>query len=92
MAGRAGRRGKDKTGTVLVLVKQDLPEQAILYNMALGKPAPLVSQFRLTYSMILNLIRARHHLNVESVMERYVMLCMHVVVYTSVCLQFVYGA
>ncbi|KAI1305255.1 Helicase SKI2W [Halotydeus destructor] len=70
MAGRAGRRGKDKTGTVLVLVKQDLPEQSELFLMALGKPAPLVSQFRLTYSMILNLIRARHHLNIESVMER----------------------
>lgn len=70
MAGRAGRRGKDSTGTVLILCKQDIPEQSELFQMALGKPAPLVSQFRLTYAMILNLIRARHHLDIESVMKR----------------------
>lgn len=57
MAGRAGRRGKDATGTVLVLCKQSLPELSVLHKMALGPPAPLQSQFRLTYSLILNLVR-----------------------------------
>ena len=57
MAGRAGRRGKDATGTVLVLCKQSLPELSVLHKMALGSPAPLQSQFRLTYSLILNLVR-----------------------------------
>lgn len=57
MAGRAGRRGKDATGTVLVLCKQEVPEISILHKMALGPPAPLQSQFRLTYSLILNLVR-----------------------------------
>lgn len=70
MAGRAGRRGKDKTGTVLVLCKQSLPELNELHKMALGKPAQIVSQFRLTYSMILNLIRLRHNMDIESIMGR----------------------
>ena len=71
MAGRAGRRGKDKTGTVLILVKKNyVPELNELYKMALGQPNPLESRFRLTYSMILNLIRFRHNTPIESVMGK----------------------
>ncbi|VDO18537.1 unnamed protein product, partial [Heligmosomoides polygyrus] len=59
MAGRAGRRGLDTTGTVIVLCKQP----------KLGKAAPLVSQFRVTYSMLLNLLRVEH-LRVEDMLQR----------------------
>ena len=48
MAGRAGRRGLDKTGTVIILVKGDLPEISDLQRMMLGKPTKLDSKFRLT--------------------------------------------
>jgi len=48
MAGRAGRRGLDTTGTVIILCKGDVPDVAALSAMMLGKPTRLSSQFRLT--------------------------------------------
>jgi antiviral helicase SKI2 len=69
MAGRAGRRGLDTTGTVIILCKQNVPEITDLKQMMLGKAAKLESQFRLTYSMILNLLRVES-LTVEDVMKR----------------------
>jgi len=69
MAGRAGRRGLDTTGTVILLCKQNVPDLMELERMMLGKAAKLESQFRLTYSMILNLLRVES-LTVEDVMKR----------------------
>lgn len=69
MAGRAGRRGLDTTGTVIILCKTNVPDSTDLKQMMLGKAALLESQFRLTYSMILNLLRVET-LSVEDVMKR----------------------
>ncbi|KAG8448608.1 hypothetical protein GDO86_015627 [Hymenochirus boettgeri] len=69
MAGRAGRRGLDNTGMVIILCKADVPEMSDLHKMMLGKPTLLQSQFRLTYSMILNLLRVEA-LRVEDMMKR----------------------
>jgi antiviral helicase SKI2 len=69
MAGRAGRRGLDKAGTVIVLCKGDVPEMSDLHRMMLGKSVQLQSQFRLTYSMILNLMRVEQ-LRVEDMIKR----------------------
>ncbi|KAJ8300200.1 hypothetical protein KUTeg_021719 [Tegillarca granosa] len=69
MAGRAGRRGLDTTGTVIILCKGDVPEMSVLHKMMLGKPTSLESQFRLTYSMILNLLRVEQ-LRVEDMIKR----------------------
>ena len=55
MAGRAGRRGKDKTGNVLILCKYDIPDSPRLVRMMQGSATELTSQFRLTYHMICNL-------------------------------------
>ncbi|XP_023241330.1 helicase SKI2W-like [Centruroides sculpturatus] len=71
MAGRAGRRGKDSEGTVIIMCKADIPETSVLYKMMLGKPTKLESKFRLTYSMILNLLKVHNeNLRVEDMMKR----------------------
>ncbi|KAI0095241.1 antiviral helicase [Irpex rosettiformis] len=69
MAGRAGRRGLDATGTVIIVANDGLPEQTTLINMITGKPTRLQSQFRLTYNMILNLLRVEA-LRVEEMIKR----------------------
>ncbi|KAH9486365.1 Putative ATP-dependent RNA helicase [Psilocybe cubensis] len=69
MAGRAGRRGLDPTGTVIIIANDNLPEQTTLHTMILGVPGKLSSQFRLTYNMILNLLRVEA-LRVEEMIKR----------------------
>ncbi|KAK9456604.1 NUC185 domain-containing protein [Dipodascopsis uninucleata] len=70
MAGRAGRRGLDTTGTVIIAFAGDQPPDiASLNTMILGPPTKLQSQFRLTYNMILNLLRVEA-LKVEEMIKR----------------------
>ncbi|KAF7210868.1 superkiller complex protein 2 isoform X1 [Nothobranchius furzeri] len=69
MAGRAGRRGLDATGTVIILCKSGVHDMAELHAMMMGKPTILQSQFRLTYTMILNLLRVEA-LRVTDMMRR----------------------
>ena len=89
MAGRAGRRGLDPTGTVIIVASDNVPEvcfltlspyytivnikaryqQGTLTTMILGTPSKLQSQFRLTYNMILNLLRVEA-LRVEEMIKR----------------------
>lgn len=57
MAGRAGRRGLDEKGVVIVMAYNDPIQSASFKEVTLGVPTKLQSQFRLTYNMILNLLR-----------------------------------
>ncbi|GJN19044.1 hypothetical protein PR202_gb06276 [Eleusine coracana subsp. coracana] len=69
MAGRAGRRGLDNIGTVIVMCRDEIPEESDLKNLIVGKPTRLESQFRLTYTMILHLLRVEE-LKVEDMLKR----------------------
>ena len=70
MAGRAGRRGLDKVGTVILCCfGEEPPPLPILRNMLTGSSTTLQSQFRLTYNMILNLLRVEE-MSVESMIAR----------------------
>jgi antiviral helicase SKI2 len=69
MAGRAGRRGLDSEGTVIILCKNKIPKVEELQAMMMGSPNILQSQFRLTYGMVLSLLRVES-LSVEGMMSR----------------------
>ncbi|KAM8982793.1 superkiller complex protein 2-like [Ara ararauna] len=69
MSGRAGRRGLDPMGTVILLCRGAVPDLPDLHRMMLGRPTRLQSQFRLTYPMILNLLRAQE-LRVQDLLRR----------------------
>lgn len=56
MSGRAGRRGLDDRGIVILMLDEKITSD-IGKNLLLGQPDPLNSAFHLTYNMVLNLIR-----------------------------------
>ncbi|OQR98841.1 DEAD/DEAH box RNA helicase [Achlya hypogyna] len=69
MAGRAGRRGLDTVGTVIIACWGEVPDGTSLRTMLMGQPTKLESQFRLTYNMILNLLRVED-MTVEDMIKR----------------------
>ncbi|KAJ1324268.1 antiviral helicase SKI2 [Microdochium nivale] len=72
MAGRAGRRGLDTVGYVILVPPgntDEAPPVTELQKMILDPPSKLKSQFRLTYNMILNLLRVEA-LKIEEMIKR----------------------
>lgn len=71
MAGRAGRRGLDTVGTVIIVTpgRSEAPPAAELIQMITGPATKLRSQFRLHYNMILNLMRVEA-LKIEEMIKR----------------------
>lgn len=56
MSGRAGRRGLDEKGIVILMLDEKITGD-VGKNLLSGQPDPLNSAFHLTYNMVLNLIR-----------------------------------
>ncbi|KHN75745.1 Superkiller viralicidic activity 2-like 2 [Toxocara canis] len=67
MSGRAGRRGKDDRGLVILMVDQQMGQE-VAKKIIKGTADPLNSQFRLTYNMVLNLLRVEG-INPEFMLE-----------------------
>ena len=67
MAGRAGRRGKDQQGDVFLLVR-DLPCVSVIMNITQKTTDQVKSRFRISYAMILNIIRVQD-LSLESMLS-----------------------
>ena len=65
MAGRAGRRGLDKIGRVIILPMDELMDYAPLKKMLTGKSAPITSKFRLNYQFLLKILNTDTH-NLDS--------------------------
>lgn len=56
MSGRAGRRGKDDRGLVIQMLDEKM-EPAVCKGILYGDPDPLNSSYRVSYNMLLNLMR-----------------------------------
>jgi len=70
MSGRAGRRGIDSVGTVIIVCSDGVPESMSLIKIVTGKTMKLESRFKLTYSMILNLFKFEGEFGVPDMMRR----------------------
>jgi antiviral helicase SKI2 len=70
MSGRAGRRGKDTTGTAMIICAKEVPEEAYLRQLVIGKSEEVKSHFYLRANMILNLIRAQSGLSIVEMLKR----------------------
>eukprot|EP00117_Sycon_ciliatum_P021441 scpid29947/ scgid18789/ Superkiller viralicidic activity 2-like 2; ATP-dependent helicase SKIV2L2 len=68
MSGRAGRRGLDDRGIVMMMVDERM-EPEVGKSLLKGSSDPLNSAFRLTYNMVLNLLRVEE-INPEYILER----------------------
>ncbi|XP_057320277.1 exosome RNA helicase MTR4 [Microplitis mediator] len=68
MSGRAGRRGLDEKGIVILMIDEKV-SPAVGKEIVLGKADPINSAFHLTYNMVLNLLRVEE-INPEYMLER----------------------
>ncbi|XP_060568728.1 exosome RNA helicase MTR4-like [Ruditapes philippinarum] len=68
MSGRAGRRGLDDRGIVILMIDEKMPPAAGKLVLK-GAADPLNSAFHLTYNMVLNLLRVEE-INPEYMLER----------------------
>lgn len=69
MSGRAGRRGMDEVGNVVIGAHPKEPVEMVA-ALARAKPEPLESHFLPTYGMVLNLLERRELSQVKDLLDR----------------------
>jgi ATP-dependent RNA helicase HelY len=69
MIGRAGRRGKDNIGFVLIIPGRYQDPQ-LIYELLDSSPDPIQSQIRINFSMTLNLLLSHTPLEVKDLLDR----------------------
>jgi len=65
MSGRAGRRGIDTAGTVIILPIYDLPDEQQFRQIMLGKINSITSQFKIDYQFVLKVLQSITILNIS---------------------------
>jgi len=68
MSGRAGRRGVDDKGIVILMIDEQI-SSAVVKALIYGKPDPICSAFHLTDSMILNVLQVEK-INAEYMLKK----------------------
>ncbi len=59
MAGRAGRRGMDTEGTVIIpLNEQNMRESELFEKLLDPVPEPMLSQYKISYNTVINVVRS----------------------------------
>jgi superfamily II RNA helicase len=69
LAGRAGRRGIDKEGFVVVRIERQVMDLNIIEKIVEDDKDPLQSQFKLSYNTILNLVHSHTEKEQEVILE-----------------------
>lgn len=69
IAGRAGRRGKDQVGFAVVTPSPYI-DLGVLTKGLTGNPEAIDSQFTITYPMVLNLLKAHPHEQIQAILAK----------------------
>src|SRR5574337_205694 len=69
IAGRAGRRGKDLVGFAIVTPSPYI-DLAVLTKGLTGQPEAINSQFTISYPMVLNLLKAHPHEQIQGILAK----------------------